>query len=276
MNDVLTDDYAIRERLKEIISSHSEFEPSGKYKFRDIQLQEPDYHIYDGPAPYCFIKLPEDYQYTNYTFGSAIDGAFQQIAKYEIGVIVHSADIRRVQPEINRRVNIIREILRKNRTLRDSANQNPLVVRSVVKAIKRINSDGSEIDGAIMELEVQIGAAWSVEISYRGEKLAEIDALSFPQQKREPVKQSFNQEDATVEKGVIAYGGVFDVEFEADEQIESILDGLSESDRKYTILLKRDGISTKRITATIDAVGIVYPYDNVARRVMTANIVGGK
>lgn len=271
MNDTLVDDDAIRKRFKLILRAEPKFKRTGKYKLRDILLTEPDYNIFDGNTPYAFIKLPEDYQITNYSTGSSEDGSLQQITHYQIGVIVHAADIAHVQPILNNYGNIIRDLLRNNRQLKKPDGTDPIVARSVVKNTSRLINIGAEIEGVLLDIECQIGSAWTVKI--KSNPQVSIPLLSLPQDVFSPKKDSFQTDDGIIEKGIYAPGGTFDIEFESNQMIEDILRKMVNSDKHYEITLMRDNKAIKSDIVVFDSLNRIVSYDNLARKVLTANIV---
>ena len=261
-NDAIT-----RNRIKTLIYSIPELRPKGKYKIREVKMVEPDYELYDGPAPYCFIRIPHSFQYTRETTGTGQNSLYQQLARFEIGIVVHGADIEKAQEQLQPRVTLIGNMLKNNSKLKKPNGLDPILTRSFTKVDRLFSKQGMEIDGVVISLDVTYGANW----------YATIGGVTFPLLSK-PLESPLINRDVNLDTAANRFFSLMDkageihLEYERDPAVFDIVQDLIDDGCDITITLITGGVPREWVVF-MEKQQATAQFDQIDRVVISMSLV---
>lgn len=165
---VTTDHVAIADRIIEMINANETLinnEDINK-KLRKVFFTEPDYEIEDENTPYCYIAIPNRYQFTQEEMTESTEFN-QAVIELTATVIVQRKDAETTQRSLYGIADEILKTIRANPTLfKPGTTTDPKAVRSNILNIGRPPNipRGSELAGSILLIQLQIGTQFSLTV----------------------------------------------------------------------------------------------------------------
>ncbi len=242
-------------------------------RLRKVLIGVGDQDIIDDTTPYCYIQLPTRYLFTTEGIGTEFNTYLQQLVEYHIVIVMQKKGARASFIDLNFLVDKMVNLLRANPKLGlPSAPTTDLKVkRSNILSVSKWNpQQGSELEGARIILQCQIGSAWQLILPGP----ITLEVIDKPLDTEGIQSDTDLSDDGTISITKMADPGLLDVSFESDltldNTIRALINTIAGAEISITL---RHGTEDRVRTVVLKELRKPVPYGNIEKSVLSMSLI---